>query len=86
MGGGIEGDHQVFFSTIYEIARACGSTALIYGNPAGAARFLLWAAVEGGVANRRSLVRATSRIADDPIVQLQVGNMESRRAAARLLV
>jgi alkylation response protein AidB-like acyl-CoA dehydrogenase len=38
------------------------------------------------VANRRSMVRAASRIAEDPIVQLQVGDMESRLAAARLLV
>lgn len=36
--------------------------------------------------NRRSVVRATSRIADDPIVQLQVGDLESRLTAARLLV
>lgn len=34
LGGGIDGDQRVFFSAVYEIARACGSTALIYGHHA----------------------------------------------------
>lgn len=34
LGGGIDGDHRVLFSAVYEIARACGSTALIYGHHA----------------------------------------------------
>ena len=38
------------------------------------------------VTSRRSLMRAVSRIAEDPIVQLHIGDMESRLAAARLLV
>lgn len=38
------------------------------------------------VTGRRSLMRAVSRIAEDPIVQLHIGDMESRLAAARLLV
>jgi len=38
------------------------------------------------VINHRSLMRAVSRIAEDPIVQLHIGDMESRLSAARLLV
>jgi alkylation response protein AidB-like acyl-CoA dehydrogenase len=36
--------------------------------------------------SHRSLVRTVSRIAEDPVVQLHVGDMESRLAAGRLLV
>lgn len=39
----------------------------------------------GYLVSRRSLLRAVSRIAEDPIVQLKVGDTESRLAAARLL-
>ncbi|HVA82533.1 MAG TPA: acyl-CoA dehydrogenase family protein [Candidatus Binataceae bacterium] len=34
LGGGIGGDHRAFYPVVHEIARACGSTALIYGHHA----------------------------------------------------
>jgi alkylation response protein AidB-like acyl-CoA dehydrogenase len=32
LGGGIRGDHLLFYLTTYELAKACGSTALIFGH------------------------------------------------------
>ncbi|MDO8434295.1 MAG: acyl-CoA dehydrogenase family protein [Candidatus Binatus sp.] len=34
LGGGIGGDHRSFYPVVHEIARGCGSTALIYGHHA----------------------------------------------------